>query len=114
MPRSGPRPHVWKVPGEIPHQQYLAYLQCRAQANYRAESFLLSFADYQQLWQGLWHRKGRGTDSYCLVRIDPEGAWTVSNCECIPRIDHLRRQRLYKKLDNEEKRNGKTWLRSKI
>ncbi len=104
MPRQGPRPHVWKVQGEIPHKQYCAFLQMRAQANFRGESFRLTFEDFQNLWQEHWHLKGRGSEAYCLTREDPEGAWEMANVNCIPRIEHLRRQRLYKKLENQEKR----------
>jgi len=96
MPKKGPRPHTWIVQGEIPHRQYLAWMQMKAQALYRKELFLLSFDEFQRLWQGLWDRKGRGADDYCLTREDPDGAWEYSNVNCIPRIEHLRRQRLYK------------------
>lgn len=96
MPRSGIRPHCWKVQGEIPHAQHLAWLQMRAQANYRKEIFLLTFEDFQMLWAGFWNRKGRGTDDYCLTREDPNGAWERSNVLCMPRVEHLRRQKLYK------------------
>ena len=96
MSRSGPRPHTWKIPGEIPHQQYCAWLQMKAQAMYRKEIFLLTFEEYQRLWLGYWHKKGRGSNDYCLTREDPEGAWEYSNISCIPRIDHLRRQKTYK------------------
>lgn len=114
MPRTGARPHVWKVKGEIPHQQYCAFLQARAQASYRGESFELTFEQFQALWGDLWHKKGRGSADYCLTREDPEGSWTIDNVLAMPRIEHLRRQRLYKKLENEAKRNGTTWLRPKI
>lgn len=96
MPRKGPRPHCWKVQGELNHQQYMAFLQMRAQANFRREQFLLSFDDFQQLWRRHWDLKGRSNSSYCLTRNDPGGAWELSNVECIPRVEHLRRQKLYK------------------
>lgn len=96
MSRTGPRPHVWKVQGEQNHQQYRAWVQARAQANYRKEVFLLSFEDFQRLWQAHWHQKGRGRLDYCLTREDPDGAWELSNVECIPRVEHLRRQKYYK------------------
>lgn len=102
MPKQGRRPHIWKVQGEIPHQQYCAWLQARAQANYRGEVFLLAFEDFQLLWAGYWDRKGRGRDDFCLTREDPEGAWERSNCQIIPRLEQLRRQKFIK-----VKRNGK-------
>lgn len=98
------RPYLWKVQGEIPHQQYLCWLQMRAQASYRKESFELTFEQYQQLWQGKWDQKGRGTDQYCLTRDDPDGPWTTDNTRCIKRVEHLRRQKLLK----ERKRQWQT------
>lgn len=103
MPRTGTRPHVWKVKGEIPHQQHLAWLQMRAQANFRKEKFELTFEQFQELWKDHWHQKGRGTNDYCLTRDDPDGDWTIDNVRCLPRIDHLRRQKYYKM----ERNNGR-------
>lgn len=96
MPRKGIRPHCWKVQGEVPHQQHLAWLQMKAQASYRKETFELTFEQFQELWRDKWDMKGRGSDDYCLTRQDPLGIWCVDNVVCIPRIEHLRRQKLYK------------------
>jgi hypothetical protein len=104
MPRSGPRPQCWKVQGEIPHKQYLAWLQMKAQANYRKEVWMLSFEDFRQLWLGRWDQKGRGIDDFCLTREDQRGAWVLGNVLCIPRHEHLKRTGLYKK----EKRKWQT------
>ena len=103
MSRTGPRPHVWKVQGDIPHKQYLAFLQMRAQANYRKEEFNLSFEEFQAVWRDKWDMKGRGVDDYCLTREDPEGPWDIKNVICLLRVDHLRRQKLFK----QDKKNGK-------
>lgn len=103
MSRTGTRPHVWKVQGKIPHDQYCAFLQMRAQANFRKEKFSLTFEEFQMLWKDKWDMKGRSIDSYCLTREDPDGDWVMGNVSCIPRIEHLRRQKLYKK----ERNNGK-------
>lgn len=65
---------------------------------------MLTFEDYQRLWQGQWERKGRGRDDYCLVREDPEGAWEYSNVLCMPRVEHLKRQKQYKQ---EKRKYGK-------
>jgi hypothetical protein len=98
MSRSGPRPHCWKVQGEIPHKQNLGWLRMKAQANYRGEVWMLSFEEYQRLWQDHWHQKGRGSEDYCLCREDAEGAWVWGNVVCIPRIEYLKRQRYYRSL----------------
>lgn len=104
MPRQGPRPHCWKVQGELNHEQYLSWLQMKAQASYRKELWMLSFEQFQQLWLGRWEQKGRGIDNYCLTREDPQGAWVLGNVACIPRFEHLRRSGRYKK---EKRLNGK-------
>lgn len=96
MPRSGPRPHVWKVQGEEPHKQYIAWLRAKAQANFRGEVWLLSFEEFQRVWLGYWTRRGRGREEYCLSRDDVDGAWAIGNVACVQRIDYLRRQREYK------------------
>lgn len=104
MSRSGPRPHVWKVQGEVPHKQYLAWLQMKAQASYRDEAWQFSFEDFQQAWLGKWDRKGRAKDDYCLSRRDPDQPWSGDNVECIPRIEHLRKSGHRRK---ELRANGK-------
>jgi hypothetical protein len=85
------------VPGEIPHKQYLAWLQMKAQANYRKEIFQLTFEDFQQLWDAKWAFKGRGINNYCLSRKDPRTPWTITNVECIPRKQHLCNSGHYKR-----------------
>jgi hypothetical protein len=74
----------------------------RAQANYRKEQFELSFEDFQQLWEGKWHRKGRGNLDYCLTRDDFNDSWNIANTVCVPRVDQLSRQKQYK----QRKKNG--------
>lgn len=91
MPRSGPRPHVWKVQGEVAHAQYCCWLKMKAQADFRGEPWELSFEDYQRAWQGHWHLKGRGILAYCLTREDPDLGWHLDNVVCIPRQEHFRR-----------------------
>lgn len=95
----GPRPHTWKVQGQEAHDQFVSWQRAKAQANFRGEVWLLSFEQYQEAWQGQWSLRGRCRGDHCLTRIDPEGAWEPSNLSVMPRIEHLRRQRLYKKLE---------------
>ena len=83
---------MWKVQGEVPHRQYRSWVQHRNQANFRKEEYELTFEQYQELWRDKWDMKGRGTDNYCLTRIDPEMPWTIDNAEVIDRMEHLRRQ----------------------
>ena len=104
MPRAGPRPHVWKVQGEIPHAQYLAWLKMKAQAAFRGEPWQFAFEEFQAAWGDLWQLRGRGKDDYCLTRCDIQTPWALNNVECIPRIEHLRNGQKRKK---EMRQNGK-------
>lgn len=92
MPKTSLRPHMWKVQGEVPHKQYRCWIQHKNQANFRGEEYDLTFEQYQDLWKDKWDMKGRDSDSYCLTRVDPDGAWTLNNVEVIDRIEHLKRQ----------------------
>lgn len=89
--KPGPRPHLWRVQGEIPHEQFKAWHMARAQAHHRGETWLLTFEEYQQAWSSQWHLRGRTKHSVCMVRCDPELAWESTNIEIIPRIEHFRR-----------------------
>lgn len=99
--RKGPRPHTWKVQGQVPHNQYVAWQKMRAQANFRGEEYLLTFEDFQSLWQTNWDSRGRGSDDYCLTREDPDDAWQIGNVACVTRKEYLARQKHYK-----SRRNG--------
>lgn len=98
MPKSGPRPHCWKVQGELNHEQYIAWLRMKAQAQFRKEPWALSFEEFQGIWHSHWDLRGRGSKDYCLTRVDPEGSWSKDNTACMMRCEHLRRQRLYRSL----------------
>jgi hypothetical protein len=73
----------------------------KAQASYRKELWMLSFEEFQQLWLGLWDRKGRGIDDYCLTREDPDGAWILGNVFCIQRREHFVRSGRHKAEKNK-------------
>ena len=89
MPQKGPRPHTWRVQGERNHNQYIAWMRMRAQANYRGEFFELTFEDFQSAWGKHWEQRGRGADDLCLTRKDPEQPWCHTNIELRKRKEHL-------------------------
>ena len=97
MPRKGLRPHTWKVQGEIPHQQYIAWLRAKAQANYRKEVWLLTFEDFQRLWLEVWEYRGRARNDYVMMREDHQSAWALGNVLVSRRYEYLSRQRNYKR-----------------
>jgi hypothetical protein len=96
MPRTGIRPHTWKVQGEVPHQQNIAWLRAQAQARFRNEVWLLDFDDFQRLWAGLWQFRGRGSEDYVMTRDDHQGAWVLGNVSVTRRYEYLKRQREYR------------------
>lgn len=70
----------------------LSWCRMRAQAKYRNEGWDLTWEQYQEIWEGKWHLKGRASDDLCLTRIDWSGAWTMDNVNLVFRLEHLRRQ----------------------
>ena len=94
--RKGPRPEMWKVKGEIPHQQHRTYMKAKAQAAFRKELFELTFEQYQQLWKGKWQDRGRDNHKLTLTRKDTQKPWCMDNCVIMTRLEHLRRQAYFR------------------
>lgn len=90
--KKGLRPHTWKVQGDIPHEQHIAWLRAKAQANFRKEEWLLTFEEFQTLWEGMWHMRGRHVENYCLTREDSDGPWDTKNTVLVNRREHLQQQ----------------------
>lgn len=91
--KAGPRPLTWVTgPDPVRHRMYVAYGRAKCQAEWRGEGWLLTFADYERIWAGQWHLRGRTKHTLCLSRCDYEQPWSVSNCEIITRQQHNERQ----------------------
>jgi len=91
----GPRPQCWKSgPDPIEHKKYLNWLQQKNQAQFRKETWELSFEVWKEIWGENWHNKGRASDNFCMTRRDDQGAWSVANVEIITRKAHVIRQGL--------------------
>lgn len=73
-------------------ERRLSYSRMRAQAKYRNEQFTLTWEEYQQLWEGQWHLRGREPNQLCLTRIDLDGEWSQANIEIITRNEHWAKQ----------------------
>jgi hypothetical protein len=74
------------------HEQHIAFLRARAQANFRKESWQLTIEDYFRLWSEDWYERGRARDSKVLARIDFEQGWTLDNVEITTRYEQLMRK----------------------
>ena len=55
---------------------------------WRGEGWLLTFAEYEEIWAGKWHLRGRTRDTLCLARLDYEQPWSMSNVEIMTRRQH--------------------------
>lgn len=88
-------PSKWVTgPDPVRHDKYYAWLKHRSQARYRDEDYELTWEQWESLWPNeLWFRRGRARTDLCLQRIDPTGAWSMSNCEITTRLEHLRTKR---------------------
>jgi len=104
MPCRGPQPNRWRSgPDPVAHAQYRCWIQAKNQANFRGESWTITFEDYQSLWREHWVHKGRTRNDYCMTRTDDEGAWSLGNVEVLPRYEHFSR--------SGKKRNLARWGR---
>ena len=93
MPRTGPRPHIWKS-GSDPadHELHVQCQRSRAQAKYRGEEWYINEEEYIKLWRtdDRHLNKGRHPENLCMTRIDFEKPWTVDNVQFITRHNHYR------------------------
>ena len=76
------RPYQW-VSGPDPetHAQYRAWVQQRNQAQWRGETWTITFDEFQQIWLGRWHLRGRGTEDLAMSRTDWTGPWSREGVE---------------------------------
>lgn len=97
--RRGPRPNTW-VTGPDPetHRRYRQFIQQRNQAQWRGETWLLTFREWLAIWGDQYHRRGRNRDCMCMVRCDWDGSWTSHNAELVDRPEFNRRQQLRRQL----------------
>lgn len=100
--RKAPRPHVWvSGPDEYRHTMYMPWLKAKAQANFRGETWKLTFDEFYSLWKDDWSKRGRKAEDMCMTRNDPNGAWDYKNTLIITRHEHLKRQGEMRKLYEE-------------
>ena len=97
--KGGPKPgtvypHLWASgPDPVRHKQHQVWVQQRNQAQWRGEEWDFAFEDWIILWGDLWQHRGRGSDQYCMTRVDKEAAWTKLNCIVITREQHFANHR---------------------
>ena len=90
---TGSRPHLWKSgPDPLAHDSYRAWLQCRNQANFRKEGWVLTFEQWLEHWAGMWHRRGRTSQELCITRLDCSRPWSTENVIIITRRQNAQRK----------------------
>jgi hypothetical protein len=96
-PRQRPfklRPKAWITgPDPVLHIKYRKWLQQKNQANFRGETWELTFESFVDKWTEHWHERGRTPEDYCMTRHDIEGPWDDVNTIVIKRLEHFRLHR---------------------
>jgi hypothetical protein len=89
-----PRPQQW-ASGPDPEMRpvFRAFVQCRNQAQWRGETWQLTWEQWREIWKGRWHLRGRSADSLCITRRDCALAWSDHNVIVITRTSHGARKR---------------------
>ena len=90
MPRSGPRPNTRRYRDDDDHKLFMDCMRARAQARYMNQEWTISEDDYIALWRtnNRYLKKGRGNDEFCLVRINYDLGWHLTNVQIVTRLEH--------------------------
>jgi hypothetical protein len=84
-------PSKW-VSGPIEWKRdcHYAYHKHRAQTRYRKEPNNLTLQEWMNLWtEDLWFKRGRSSESICLIRTDDTLPWSINNVHFGPRRESL-------------------------
>jgi hypothetical protein len=85
-------PNVWASgPDEYKHKFYRAFAQQRNQAQWRGETWTMSFEEWFDTWGNDIERRGRGSGDLAMTRKDASQPWCVDNVDIITRKEHLQR-----------------------
>jgi hypothetical protein len=88
------RPKAWvSGPDYDRHIKYRKWLQQKNQANFRRETWELTFESFIDKWTEHWDERGRNLEDYCMTRHDVEGAWDDVNTIVIKRKEHFQMHR---------------------
>lgn len=95
-PKGSLFPDRWvSGPDYDTHLKYRQWLQQKNQAQWRNETWNLTFDEWCQSWGDLYEERGRAPNQYCMSRDDLDGPWTVDNVIVITRKEHyLRNQQM--------------------
>jgi hypothetical protein len=95
-PKSrGIRPHLWATgPDPVLHNKHRIWIQQRNQAQWRGETWDLSFDAWLKIWDqsGHWLNRGREKGTYCMTRLVWTEPWSEANVHIVTREQHSRAQ----------------------
>lgn len=88
-------PETWKTgPDPLRREIYYAWLKHKSQAQYRGETYNLTWKEWEHMWSnGVWEKRGRKINDLCLTRLDFDGAWCMSNVIICTRQEHFKIKR---------------------
>lgn len=108
MPRTGIRPHTWKIDSNDPvdHKLFTDCQRARAQAWYRGEEWHITEEEYINLWrtEDRYLKKGRTAESLCMTKVDHDLDWTLDNVQFISRREHFKTCNQYKMKQVKQRR----------
>tara|TARA_R110000796_G_scaffold176311_1_gene293176 strand:+ start:589 stop:897 length:309 start_codon:yes stop_codon:yes gene_type:complete len=82
----------------------ISYNNSRSQARYRSESWSLDKETYFRLWNGMWDKRGRTMESYCMIQTIPGEGWHEHNVEIVCRREFIT---VIQKINNKLSKDGR-------
>lgn len=117
MPRKlkhSQRPVIYHwFDNELDRQRHLWFVRSRAQAEFRGESWQLTYEDFCCYWpdRETMDRRGRQSSSLCLTRYDDQGPWSRDNVCMVTRNLHMKiKNRRTNNMDCEEFFREAIWI----
>lgn len=91
--KRGSNPRAWiSGPDPVAHAQHIAWHRARAQAHYREEIWQITYPQWVKLWEGNWHRRGRGVNDLMLIRKSHLKPWSAKNVVLATRSEFHKKQ----------------------
>lgn len=80
-------------PDDERHDKYYVWMRAKAQARFKNQTWDLTFEEFESFWTPeRWEWRGSRTkNGLILARLDPQGPWSVDNCQIMTRRQQVRR-----------------------
>ncbi|AMM23176.1 hypothetical protein [Variovorax sp. PAMC 28711] len=80
------------------------YKQHKAGAAARGLAFTLSYAQWWELWEPHWEKRGRGSREMCMCRLHDEGGYTPGNVRIATNRENKHEQAMEAKVRHTPRR----------